>query len=293
MNNEKKLLAILIFTLSLMLVEFVGGIVAKSLSLVADAGHMLTDSLAIFLSYFAILVAKKPANKKQTFGYHRIEILVALINGLFLMFVGGYIFYEAINRFFNPLEINSKLLLIIGLVGFVGNLVGVLWLHSDSKKNLNIRGAFLHMLSDAMSSIGVIIGGVVVSYTKWFWIDSLIGVLIAGLVLRGAIGLIFDSGEILLESTPKDIVIDVLQKEVEKIPNVKGFHDIHIWTISTNKRALSAHVLVNNISIQESQKILCAIKDILSKKFNINHSTLEVECVECKKDACEYKNGLG
>ena len=288
MKKEKKLLIILIFTLGLMLTEFVGGIVSKSLALVGDAGHMLTDTFAIFLSYFAILVAKKPANEKKTFGYHRIEILVALINGLFLMFVGGYIFYEAINRFFNPLKINSILLLIIGVIGFLGNLVGVFWLHNDSKENLNIRGAFLHMLSDTMSSVGVIVGGIVVYYTNWFWVDSLIGILIAGLVIRGAIGLIFDSGEILLESTPKDIVIDVLQKEIESVEGVKNFHDVHVWTISTNKRALSGHLLLNNMSINDSREILRKVKDILYKKFNITHTTLEIECVDCKDTLCEY-----
>jgi cobalt-zinc-cadmium efflux system protein len=289
MNKEKKLFFILIFTFSLMTIEFVGGIVSKSLALFGDAGHMLTDSFAIFLTYFALLVSTKPANEKQTFGYHRIETLVALINGVILTFVAGYIFYEAIHRFFYPTKINSTILLGIGLLGLVGNLVGVLWLHNDSKENLNIRSAFLHMLSDTMSSFGVIIGGIIVFYTKWYLVDSLIGILIAGLVLRGAIGLIFESGEILLESTPKDISIKQLQQEIEKIDGVKGFHDIHIWTISSSKRVLSGHILVNNISIEESQKILCKIKDVLSKKFNINHTTLETECIDCKNGSCEYK----
>jgi cobalt-zinc-cadmium efflux system protein len=289
MTKEKKLLLILFFTLTLMLTEFVGGILSNSLSLIGDAGHMLTDTLALFLSYFAIRVSKKPANEKKTFGYHRIEIIIALINGLFLMSVGGYIFYEAIHRFFHPQKINSNILLIIGSIGFIGNLVGVIWLHNDSKENLNIRGAFLHMLSDTMSSVGVLIGGLVVYYTNFIFVDSLIGILIAGLVLKGAIGLILDSSEILLESTPKDIVIETLEQEIKKIPEVNGVHDVHIWSISSNKRALSAHILVNNISVAKSQQILCEIKKVLSEKFNINHTTLEVECVNCENGSCEYK----
>ncbi len=291
MNKTKKLLLILIFNFGLMLAELIGGVLSNSLALIADAGHMLTDSLAILLSYFAIIISQKPPNDKKTFGYYRAEIIVSLINGLSLLLISGYIFYEAVSRFLNPLKIKVDILLTIGIIGFIGNLIGVILLKNESKENLNIRGAFLHLLSDTMSSLGVIVGGIIVYYTKFYILDSMIGILIAGIVLRGAIGLILESGEILLESTPKDVSLDKLQSEVKKLTGVKDIHDIHVWTISLNKRALSAHILLNNISVRESQEIVFKVKDVLYKKFNISHTTLEVECIDCKDSICEYKNG--
>ena len=287
MNREKKLLLILAFTLTLMVLEIVGGIISNSLALLSDAGHMLTDSLAVFLSYLAIHWSRRPADHRRTFGYHRVEILVALANGVALLLVAGYIFYEAVLRFFHPQEIKTGILLAIATIGLAGNLFGLFILKGESHDNLNVRSAFFHILADTLSSVGVIVGGAIIWLTGWYVVDSLIGMLIGGIVLRGAVDLVMESGEILLEATPRDIDIAQLRQEVGKIPGVEDLHDIHIWTIGSGRRALSAHVLTDNITTRESQEIACLIRAVLDEKYNITHTTLEMECETCG-DVCRF-----
>lgn len=288
MTREKKLLLLVTFNLTLMAVEVAGGLLSRSLALLSDAGHMLTDALAILLSYLALRWSRKPATGQRTYGYHRIEILVALFNGLTLLGVSGYIFYEALNRFFHPEPIKTGILLAVALLGLAGNLAGMLLLSRESHGNLNIRGAFMHLLSDTLSSVGVILGGLIIMFTGWNIVDSLIGILIGGLVLRGAFDLIGASSEILLEATPRDINVEVVREAVEAVEGVKGLHEIHIWTITSGRRALSGHITTDNISIRESQQILCAVRQMLNERFNITHTTLETECDACAHNACEY-----
>jgi cobalt-zinc-cadmium efflux system protein len=287
MEREKKLLLILAFTLTLTVLEIVGGLISNSLALLSDAGHMLTDSLAVFLSYLAIRWSRRPANHRKTFGYHRAEILVALANGVALVAIAGYIFYEAVLRFFHPQEIKTGILLAIAAIGLAGNLFGLFILKGESHENLNVRSAFFHILADTMSSVGVIVGGIVIWFTGWYLVDSLIGVLIGGIVLRGAVDLVMESGEILLESTPRDVDLAQLRQEVQKIPGVEDLHDIHIWTIGSGMRALSAHVLTDNISTRESQEIACRVRAVMGEQFNITHTTLEMECETCG-DTCQF-----
>jgi cobalt-zinc-cadmium efflux system protein len=287
MEREKKLLLILAFNVTLMVLEVAGGIISNSLALLSDAGHMLTDSLAVFLSYLAIHWSRRPADHRKTFGYHRAEILVALANGVALVAIAGYIFYEAVLRFFNPQEIKTGILLVIATLGLAGNLFGLFILKGESHENLNVRSAFFHILADTLSSVGVIVGGIIIWLTGWYLVDSLIGVLIGGIVLRGAVDLVMESGEILLEATPRDIDIAHLRQEVAQIPGVGDLHDIHIWTIGSGMRALSAHVLTDNISTRESQEIACRVRTVLGEKFNITHTTLEMECETCG-DVCRF-----
>jgi cobalt-zinc-cadmium efflux system protein len=288
MKRDQKLLLIFSFTLTLMVVEFAGGLVSRSLALISDAGHMLTDALAIFLSYLALRWSRKPPSDRRTFGYHRIEIIIALVNGLFLLAIAGYIFFEAVHRFFHPQEIRTGVLLIVAVIGFMGNLFGLLILRSESRENINIRGAFLHILADTLSSVGVIAGGVVIALTGWNIVDSLIGIMIGGIVLRGAVDLIMESGEVLMEATPRDVDMERLKRDVGEIPGVRDFHDIHVWTIGTGRRALSGHLLTDDISTQESQRMICAAREILAERYGITHTTLEVECESCLDRVCEY-----
>lgn len=288
MEREKKLLLILAFNVTLMILELAGGLISRSLALLSDAGHMLTDSLAVFLSYLAIHWGRLPATHRKTFGYHRAEILVALANGVALLAIAGYIFYEAVLRFFNPQEIRTGILLAVAAVGFAGNLFGLLMLRGESHDNLNVRSAFFHILADTLSSVGVIVGGVVIWATAWYWVDSLIGVLIGGIVLRGAVDLVLEAGEILLEATPRDIDMTALRGEIERVPGVKGVHDIHIWTIGSGRRALSAHVLTDDITTRQGQEIACRIRAVLAGTFSITHTTLEMECDSCLSPSCEY-----
>jgi cobalt-zinc-cadmium efflux system protein len=288
MRRDQKLLLVFVFTLTLMVVEFAGGLVSRSLALISDAGHMLTDSLAILLSYLALRWSRKPPSDRKTFGYHRIEIIIALVNGLFLLAIAGYIFFEAVHRFFHPQEIRTGILLAVGVIGFVGNLFGLLILRSETHENLNIRGAFLHILADTLSSVGVVVGGVIIALTGWNVVDSLIGIMIGGIILRGAVNLIMESGEVLMEATPRDVDVEQLRKDVGEIPGVRDFHDIHVWTIGSGRRALSGHLLTDNISTQESQRMICAAREILAERHGITHTTLEVECESCLDTVCEY-----
>jgi cobalt-zinc-cadmium efflux system protein len=290
MTREKKLFLIFLFNLSLMALEAAGGILSHSLALFSDAGHMLTDSVAVFLSWLAFHWSAKPATAKRTFGYHRLEILVTLINGFALLAISGYIFYEAFYRLFHPQEIKVSLLLIIAVIGLLGNLFALLVLRKESHENLNIKGAVFHILGDTLSSVGVILGGIIIALTGAKIVDSLVGILIGAVVLRGAISLIFESSEVLLESTPDDINIETLKSEIQKVSGVKDLHEIHIWTITSGKRAFSGHILMDNISTKESQTILCNVKELLSTKFNITHSTIEAECDKCEENNCEFSN---
>ncbi|MBN1824608.1 MAG: cation transporter [Endomicrobiales bacterium] len=293
MRKEQKLLLILGFNVFLMCVEVAGGIISGSLALLSDAGHMFADSVALMLSYVAVIMAKRPSTSRKTFGWHRTEIIVALVNGIALLLIAGYIFYEAVMRFFHPQEIKTGVLLVVAVIGLLGNVLGMLLLRSESHSNLNIRSAFFHIMGDAMSSVGVVIGGVIIAYTGWNIVDSVIGVLIGGIVLRGAFNLIVESGNILLEAAPEGIDINDIKSEVERIPGVKEFHGIHVWAITSGSNALSAHAVTGNITTRESQQLLCRIREVLDAKFNIRHATIETECDACQNASCEFSNTNG
>ena len=285
MTKENKLLIIFGFTFLLMALEVFGGLWSGSLALLSDAGHMFTDALAILLSFIALHWSKKEPTESKTFGYHRLEIIIALVNGLILLAVSIYIFYEAIHRLLHPASIKPNIMLVIAVIGLLGNIAGMLILNTESRENLNVRSVFFHLFGDLLSSVGVILGGLIILFTGWTLVDSLLGLMIGGVVLRSTVNLIFESGEILLEAVPRDINIDKLRSKVESLAGVREFHEIHVWSITSGRRALSAHVLTENVSVRDSQKILSAVRDTLLKEFNILHTTLEVECDECE-NAC-------
>jgi len=269
-------------TVVLMVVEFLGGIISGSLALISDAGHMLTDAGALGLALFALRFSRKPATPEKTYGFYRTEILSALLNGSVLLVLAGFIFFEAYQRFIHPREVQGILMLGIASIGFLANVTGAFMLSKGSRENLNVRGAFLHIISDALSSVGVILGGLIIVYTKFYLVDPIIGLIIGLLIVRGGWGLVRESVDILLEATPKDInlqkVIDALKKEIKGIRDV---HDIHIWTITSGLRALSAHVLVEDTLVSECGEISKKVKNILREKFSIHHATLEFECESC------------
>jgi len=281
-GRENKLLIIFGFNIFLMFLEVAGALWSGSLALLSDAGHMFTDSFAVLLSFLAIQWSKKEATEKMTFGYHRLEIIAALVNGILLLLVCVFIFYEAVNRFINPVKIKADIMLYVALIGLAGNIIGMIILSKEGRENLNIRSVFFHVMGDLLSSVGVLIGGVIILFTRWNLIDSLLCLIIGGVVLRSAINLIFESGEILLEAVPRDVDLNAIRKKVEGLKGVREFHDVHAWTITSGRRALSAHVLTDNVSVRESQEILSRIRNLLSEDFDIGHSTLEVECDECE-----------
>lgn len=281
---EPKVLVIPLFLTALMtLVEFVGGVLSGSLALIGDAGHMLTDTLALALSFFALKLSKKPSDAKRTYGFHRTEILVALLNGLILILISAYIFYEAYTRFLSPPEIKAPLMLVVAIIGLIVNIIAIFMLKGSSKVNLNIRGAFLHVLGDALSSLGVIVAGIIIFFTKFYLVDPIVAILIGGIILRGAIGLITESSHILLEAVPKHLKVEDISEEMKKIQGVKDIHDLHLWTITSGIYALSGHLVIQDQMVSKSDEILKKTNTLLENKFGITHTTLQLECLTCSK----------
>lgn len=281
-TNQRRLLIALAITALMTVVELVGGVLSNSLALLGDAGHMFTDTLALGLSLFALSLAKRPASQNRTYGFHRAEVLAALANGAILILISVYIFYEAYRRFVTPPEVRGGLMLTVAAIGLVANMVGILVLRSASRGNLNVRGAFLHMWSDTISSIGVLAAGVIILVTGWTTADPIISILIGLLILRGAVALVLESSDILLEAVPKHLDVARIGSAVGKIKGVKDIHDVHLWTITSGMYALSCHVLIEDQMISNSTQIVEEINETLSREFGIGHSTLQLECEVCK-----------
>lgn len=275
-------------TASIMIVEFMGGWWANSLALMSDAGHMLTDLMALLLSLFALQLAMRPPTATKTFGLYRMEILAALINGSALILISTYIFYEAYQRWQKPPAVESSLMLLIALVGLVANGLAGLILLRQTQGNLNLRGAYLHILGDALSSLGVILAGVIIHFTHWYTIDPLISILICLVILRGAFLLVKEAVNILLEAVPENINLTNVQETLLAIPGVKSLHHLHVWTISSGRHALSAHVLVGDMQTRSTDQILKEINQTLQERFLIVHSTIQFECEDCQGLTCHF-----
>ena len=281
-TNQRLLLIALAITGLMTIVELVGGLMSNSLALLGDAGHMFTDTLALGLSLVAITLAKRPASQNRTYGFHRAEVLAALTNGAILILISVYIFYEAYRRFVEPPEVRGGLMLGVAAMGLVANLVGISILRSASRDNLNVKGAFLHMWGDTVSSLGVIAAGITILVTGWTIADPIISILIGALILRGAVGLVLESSDILLEAVPKHLDVIQISNALKEIRGVRDAHDMHLWTITSGIYALSCHVLIQDQMVSNSSRIVEEINETLSQKFGIAHSTLQLECEECE-----------
>jgi cobalt-zinc-cadmium efflux system protein len=281
---QKPLLIALAITLVVMIAEFVGGLLANSLALLSDAGHMLADVLALLLSIVAFRVSSRPPTNKTTFGFYRLEIFAAQINGATLVFLSLFISYEAYLRLIHPEPVKSVLMMIIAVVGLLANMAGVLVLHKSSRENLNVKAAFLHIVGDLLSSAGVIIGGIIIFFTKWFIVDPILSLMIGLIILKGAYSVVKETATVLLEAVPKHIDLAKLIREVEAMEGVKSFHDVHVWTITSGLYALSAHVQIQDQQISESARIMEVIQERLTQRYHINHTTLQLECHACEPD---------
>jgi cobalt-zinc-cadmium efflux system protein len=266
-----------------MVLEFVGGILSNSLALLSDAGHMLTDVLALVLSLVALYMAERPPSRTKTYGLYRMEILAALVNGTSLILITLFILYEAYRRFQRVEQVASETMLLVATIGLVANGVAALAIMRSSGESLNIRGAYLHILGDALSSVGVIVGGVVILLTGWYIVDPILSVLICGVILKGSISLVKESVNILLEAAPKDLDIAEIQKEIQAVPGVKGMHDVHLWTITSGFHAMSAHLLIDDILVSRASEILDRVNEILRQRYGIVHTTIQVECESCQE----------
>jgi cobalt-zinc-cadmium efflux system protein len=280
-NNRTALTLALSITALMMVVEFVGGWLSGSLALVSDAGHMLTDTGALALALIALRFSRKPATTQNTYGFYRAEILAALLNGALLILIAGYIFYEAIQRFISPAPVQGNLMLVVAAIGLVANIIGAFILSRGSKENLNVQAALWHVMSDAISSVGVILGGLVIIYTNLTVVDPIIGCLIGLVILRGAYGVVKEAVDILLEATPKHIKHEEVTKVMKKVQGVRDIHDLHIWSITSGLVALSAHVLIDDALVSQCAAVSKTLKKLLKGQFGISHATLEFECENC------------
>jgi len=267
--------------LVVMVFEVIGGILSNSLALLGDAGHMLVDTLALGLALFAVTIARRPATPTKTFGYHRVEIMAALANGTALFLVSAYIFYEAYQRFLEPPLINTPLMIGVAVIGLAANLTGILLLRRASRRSLNIKAAFWHIIGDTISSVGVIVAGIIISVTGWGIVDPLIAIFIGCIILWGAVRLVSESVDILMEAVPKHIQVDKVIEIIKNVPGVEAVHDIHIWTLTSDIHALSAHLLIEDQRVSKSAEIVETVNRNLGKHFNITHTTLQLECESC------------
>jgi len=263
-------------TVVIMVLEIAGGWWANSLSLMSDAGHMLTDALALGMALFAVTVACRPATARKTYGYYRVEILTALSNGVVLVVIALVIFYEAWQRFLAPQPINGPVVLVVSAVGLLANLAGM-WILSRASRNLNVRAARMHVVSDALSSGAVLAGGALIMATSWYQVDAMLSFIIGVVILVGAYHILKETVDILLESTPMDLELSEVCRAIERIDGIQGVHDLHIWSITSGMTALSGHVTLDSVSMARSDDLLNCIKEMLRQRFHIEHTTIQVE----------------
>jgi len=268
-------------TFFILAVEVVGGSLANSLALLSDAGHVLTDVAALGLAWFAAVQAQKAPTLKNTFGYHRAGILAALANSLTLIIIAFVILYEAFHRFQNPQPIESIIMYISASVGVIVNLA-IAFGFRGGEDNLNVRSALLHVLGDAAASAGVIIGAVIMQYTHWYVIDPIISVLIALIIARNAWKIVVETLHILMEGAPTNFEYDRLIAFVQTLPGAEDIHDLHVWSVTPERVALSCHLVVYpNGSLEQSTEIIKQLKQYLLKEFGISHTTIEIETDHC------------
>ena len=266
-----------------MVVEVVGGLISGSLALLADAGHMLTDGAAIGLALLAIWVSGRPASIEQTFGFHRTEILAAMLNALSLWLISALIFFEASRRLNDDLQVDGGLMLGVGAVGLLVNLAAAWVLHRSSGESLNVEGAFLHVVADLLGSVAVVAGGILVLAFEWNIADPIFGIVIGVLILASSLRLLWKVVHVLMEGTPSHLDLHHLCQRLEELEGVTGVHDIHAWTITTGYDALSAHVTADPTVMQDPNPVLQALRDIASSEFGIGHVTIQLED---SKDGC-------
>jgi cobalt-zinc-cadmium efflux system protein len=255
--------------------ELIGGFLTNSLALLSDAGHMLSDIAALALSLFAFRIAKRPATVSSTYGYHRVEILAALLNGLTLWLIVGVIFAAAYNRFLDPPAVKSAGMMIVASLGLLVNIVAGAILYGSHHHNLNLRGAFLHIVSDALGSVGAIAASVIMLYTGWYVADPVISMLIGLLILHSSWNLVKESFSVLMQAVPKGIRLEEVQQALEEVEGVSKVHDLHVWAVTSDIFTLSAHAVVENGG--DFHQVLNGIEDTLKERFNIEHTTIQLE----------------
>lgn len=264
---------------SILVLEVIGGLLTNSLALLSDSFHVLTDLVSLLLAYFSIHLARRGANGKFTFGYYRAEIISAAVNGALLLFIALYIFYNAYLRFLNPASINSGEMLVISIIGLAANIYVAVRMQDNAGNNLNVRGAYIHVLSDTLSSVGVVVGGLIIALTGMTIVDPVISVLIGCFILSNSLPLVKESLMILMESAPKGMDIAGIERDMKRVEGVEGVHDVHVWSISSDIYALSSHIIVEPDA--KINDVVSRVNDMLKERYGIAHTTIQSECERC------------
>lgn len=285
---DARLAISLVLNLLITLMQFVGGLIANSLGLLSDAAHNLSDVVALTLSLLAVRLGRRSATQRRTYAYKRAEILVALFNSAVLIAISVYIIVEAIGRFFNPASVDGLWVMAFAAGGLVINAVSALLLRSHGQ-DLNLRSAFLHLVGDAFTSLGVLISGLVIYLWEWSYADAIISILVSIWISREAFAIVKSTVNVLMEGTPESVDYEDVEKAVVAVPGVNGLHDLHIWALSSSDLALSAHVEIEDKAVSETASLLATVKQLLATEFGIGHATIEVETEggQCAGSICE------
>ena len=279
--SESKIKLSLFLTLSFVVLELISGLRSHSLALLSDAGHNFTDALALSLSWYAIWIAKKPANATRTFGYHRVGILTALFNALTLILIAVFIFYEAFHLFLHPQPVEGSLMIWVALIAVFLNTVIAFWLRGEIAHSVNMRSAFIHMIGDALSAAGVVIAGVIIHFTHWRYADPLISVVIGLFITYSSWGIVKETLNVLLEGAPSGLDTAGMALAMRNVPGVMDVHDLHVWTIGDGVNALSCHIKLREDELKDGRKVVESVKHMLEHNYSVHHSTIETECGDC------------
>jgi cobalt-zinc-cadmium efflux system protein len=272
--------------------EVAGGLLSNSLALLGDAGHVLADIIALTLSWYAVRQADKQSNSRMTFGYHRIGVIVAIINAIAIFVIAGIILFEAYRRFQSPPEVKSTLMLAVAMIGLAVNLLVTFWLSKEQKRNINVRSAFWHAMGDALASVGVIIGGILILITGQRLIDPIVSVVISLIILSAAFSIFHEGFRVILEAVPKDVNVMSMITAIKKVKGVRNIHDVHVWSISPEIRAMNGHILIDDTSLSQANLIRSEIEKVVRDQFHVDHTTLQMECHGCSSDEtfCHLNN---
>ncbi|MEL7832616.1 cation diffusion facilitator family transporter [Fodinibius sp. Rm-B-1B1-1] len=282
-QTEGRLWISIILNFTITAAEFIGGIISGSLALLSDALHNLNDTTSLGISLVARKISKKEANRDKTFGYKRAEIIGAFINLITLVIIALFLIKEGIERFYNPQPIDGMVMFIVAIIGLLGNVITAILLYRDSKENLNLRSAYIHILSDAFSSVGVIIAGVLILWYQLYIIDTILTIIIAGYILWQSYYMLRQTINILMESTPTDIEIPNVHQAMTQINGVLDIHHLHVWRLDEKNILLESHVVIDEDDMGQMESIKSALKELLSTNFDIHHSTLEFEFEPCEE----------
>lgn len=285
---SKSLIIGILLNIVFVVVEFSAGFFSNSMALLSDAGHNLSDVASLSLAFLAFKLIQFKPTEKYTYGYRKASILISLLNAVILLIAVGGIGYESIDRFITPKPVESSLIIIVASIGICINFISALLFFRDRKKDLNLKGAYLHLMVDALVSVGVVAGGITIYYTQWLWVDPLISLIVMIVILASTWNLLRDSLSLSMDAVPSSIKIDAIREAALKLSGIKDIHHIHVWAMSTAENALTAHLVVaDSMSHEETSKLKNKFKHAL-EHLGIQHATLETEIEECQEEECQH-----